>query len=343
MATTSGSRTGDFCSVVVAGGYGINLLPLTVSDPKYLLSVGNYPLIYYSLRSLEDAGFCDTLLVTRGQWLQEIQEAVENLKMKIKCEYLVLPDQYESNTASVLFWIKPKLKCEDILVLSGDVYGDVEIKAMAATYRKRNASLCMYAQRHPEDMGYDLLECGVHPSSITKIPDDPNNICEYLAFDPKDDKLLLCEYDTDISETISIPRRLYRKYMILFIRHPDFKICHKVLDLHLYMLKRSVVNLITPQSLLDYKSDLVCYLLNKQFLEENKPVPPQLFENEEDTPFTPGNHRLNKDSKYTCVQNADLYPSDELIRCFVHFSTGQSLCLRVNNAPVLYISNMMVF
>jgi len=52
--------------VVLAGGLGTRLLPLTRITNKHLLPVFDRPMIYYPLQTLRDAGISDILLVTGG-------------------------------------------------------------------------------------------------------------------------------------------------------------------------------------------------------------------------------------------------------------------------------------
>ena len=52
--------------VVLAGGLGTRLLPLTRITNKHLLPVLDRPMIYYPLQALRDAGISDILLVTGG-------------------------------------------------------------------------------------------------------------------------------------------------------------------------------------------------------------------------------------------------------------------------------------
>lgn len=53
--------------VVLAGGLGNRLNPLTKVTNKHLLPVANKPMIYYPIRTLVDAGITDLLIVTGGE------------------------------------------------------------------------------------------------------------------------------------------------------------------------------------------------------------------------------------------------------------------------------------
>ena len=47
----------EFQAVVMAAGRGSRMTDLTHDKPKCLLPIGNRPMIWYSLKMLQDAGF----------------------------------------------------------------------------------------------------------------------------------------------------------------------------------------------------------------------------------------------------------------------------------------------
>ena len=53
--------------VVLAGGLGTRLFPLTKVTNKHLLPIYNKPMIYYPIEKMVDAGIRDILIVTGGK------------------------------------------------------------------------------------------------------------------------------------------------------------------------------------------------------------------------------------------------------------------------------------
>ena len=55
--------------VILAGGLGTRLYPLTKVTSKHLLPVGNEPMIYHSIKQLTTAGVTDILIVTNPEYV----------------------------------------------------------------------------------------------------------------------------------------------------------------------------------------------------------------------------------------------------------------------------------
>ena len=53
--------------IVLAGGTGSRLFPLTKITNKHLLPIYDRPMIYYPIQTLVDAGIRDILIVTGGR------------------------------------------------------------------------------------------------------------------------------------------------------------------------------------------------------------------------------------------------------------------------------------
>lgn len=66
--------------IVLAGGLGTRLRPLTLVTNKHLLPVYDKPMIYYPLEMLAEAGIEDVMIVVGGQSTEEIMKLCKNGK-----------------------------------------------------------------------------------------------------------------------------------------------------------------------------------------------------------------------------------------------------------------------
>ena len=64
--------------VILAGGNGTRLNPFTKIINKHLLPVGPYPMIYWSLMKLKNAGIEDILLITHQDHLADFKLVLGN-------------------------------------------------------------------------------------------------------------------------------------------------------------------------------------------------------------------------------------------------------------------------
>jgi len=60
--------------IILAGGTGSRLYPLTAVTNKHLLPVGGYPMIFYSIARLRQAGITDILVVTGRDHMGDVME-----------------------------------------------------------------------------------------------------------------------------------------------------------------------------------------------------------------------------------------------------------------------------
>jgi len=63
---TGGDKIDDVKGIILAGGLGTRLAPLTSVTNKHLLPIWNKPMIYYPIQTLVDAGIKEIMLVTGG-------------------------------------------------------------------------------------------------------------------------------------------------------------------------------------------------------------------------------------------------------------------------------------
>jgi mannose-1-phosphate guanylyltransferase / phosphomannomutase len=123
-------------AVLLVGGAGTRMRPLTYVVPKCLLPVGGKPLLERTLRYLESYGFTEFVLCVSYLKKQIIDTFGDGSALGFKIEYA----QSESplGTAGQLSTAAPYLK-ETFLAMNGDIVTNMNIGHLVETHRKSKA------------------------------------------------------------------------------------------------------------------------------------------------------------------------------------------------------------
>src|SRR5437764_1019068 len=122
--------------VVLAGGLGSRLFPLTKITNKHLLPVYNEPMVYYPIRTLVDAGIRDIQLVTGGQHAGDFLRLLENGEAfglrQLNYAYQV----GEGGIADALKLAEPFADGDPLCVVLGDQIIEKSIRSIVENVRR---------------------------------------------------------------------------------------------------------------------------------------------------------------------------------------------------------------
>jgi glucose-1-phosphate thymidylyltransferase len=146
--------------VVLAGGLGSRLYPLTKVTNKNLLPVYNEPMIYYPIRILVNAGISEILIVTGGNNAGDFLRLLENGKdfglKHINYTY----QQGEGGIAAALSLAEHFADRDKIAVVLGDNIIEGNIKAAAEKFRqqKEGARILLKEVTDPQRFGVPVFD-----------------------------------------------------------------------------------------------------------------------------------------------------------------------------------------
>jgi dTDP-glucose pyrophosphorylase/CBS domain-containing protein len=142
-------------AVVMAGGFGTRLRPLTEELPKPMLPVGNQPLMELMIRRLRESGI-QRVNVTTHYLPEKITEHFgDGSEFGVEIDY-VAEDQPLGTAGSL--GLMPSSE-EPLLVINGDILTGVDFRAMLAHHRKHHADLTVGIRQHEYQVPYGVIDC----------------------------------------------------------------------------------------------------------------------------------------------------------------------------------------
>jgi dTDP-glucose pyrophosphorylase len=140
--------------VVMAGGYGKRLYPLTKETPKPMLHVGDKPILESIISQMRAAEIVDIFVTTHYQ-----SEKIENYfgsgaEFGVNIEY-ILEDTPLGTVGSLR-----RLSQVDrsILLINGDIYSEVEFDKMLTYHSELGADLTLAVKKYEINIPYGIVE-----------------------------------------------------------------------------------------------------------------------------------------------------------------------------------------
>lgn len=162
--------------VILAGGLGSRLHPLTKITNKHLLPVHNQPMIYYPIQALINAGIEDIMIVTGGNSAGDFLRLLGNGK-EFGLKHLNYTYQEgEGGIADALSLVEHFADDEPICVVLGDNIIEKNIRSAADEYRSQGtgAKIMLKSVHDPQRFGVPELN-GEKVLNIEEKPSDPKS------------------------------------------------------------------------------------------------------------------------------------------------------------------------
>src|SRR6202000_962288 len=159
--------------VVLAGGTGSRLNPLTRVTNKHLLPIYDKPMVYYPIQTLVNAGITDILLVTGGRNSGDFLRLLGNGK-EFGLKHLDYTYQEgEGGIAAALSLAEYFADGESICVILGDNVYEKSVRQSAEDFiaRGHGAKIHLKKVNNPQRFGVPVIS----GDKILKIEEKPKN------------------------------------------------------------------------------------------------------------------------------------------------------------------------
>lgn len=157
--------------VILAGGLGSRLLPLTKVTNKHLLPVYNKPMIHYPINMLVDAGVRDVMIVTGGTSCGDFMQLLGNGKEFGLSSLYYAYQEGEGGIASALSLTEGFSAGEKVIVVLGDNIIQESIKKPVDDFKaqQKGAKILIKEVPDPERFGVVRFE----GSKVVEIVEKP--------------------------------------------------------------------------------------------------------------------------------------------------------------------------
>jgi glucose-1-phosphate thymidylyltransferase len=162
--------------VVLAGGLGSRLKPLTAVTNKHLLPVYNQPMIYYPIQTLVNAGINDIMIVTGGNSAGDFLKLLGNGRAFGLKHLNYTYQEGEGGIADALSLVEHFAAGEAICVVLGDNVIQGNIRAAADAYREQGQGAKILLKKVPDPQRFGVPELdGRRVLRIEEKPSQPKS------------------------------------------------------------------------------------------------------------------------------------------------------------------------
>jgi mannose-1-phosphate guanylyltransferase len=142
-------------ALILAGGKGTRLRPLTVYTPKPIVPICNRPFLLYQIDTLRRAGVTDITLSLSYQPEKIEQQLGDGADFGVKLKYMVEPQPM--GTAGAYKFAEDLIR-EPTVVFNGDILTDLDLKTVIRQHKERNAVATIVLTPVEDPSAYGVVE-----------------------------------------------------------------------------------------------------------------------------------------------------------------------------------------
>ncbi|MEU6643748.1 NDP-sugar synthase [Saccharomonospora sp. NPDC046836] len=147
-------------AVILVGGKGTRLRPLTLSAPKPMLPIAGAPFLSHLLSRIRAAGITHVVLGTSYRAEVFEDHFGDGSALGLEIDYVV--EEEPLDTGGAIRNVADRLRADDVLIFNGDILSGADLGALVGTHRDSGADVTLHLQRVAD------------PSRFGSVPTDEN-------------------------------------------------------------------------------------------------------------------------------------------------------------------------
>ncbi|MGS0687162.1 sugar phosphate nucleotidyltransferase [Nakamurella sp. GG22] len=154
---TSSSSTSDRAdrnvdAVVLVGGHGTRLRPLTLSAPKPMLPTAGVPFLEHLLSRIREAGIRHVVLGTSYKAETFTEYFGDGAAFGLDIEYMV--EDVPLGTGGGIRNVADRLRADTVLVFNGDVLSGCDLTALLDTHERQDSDVTLHLVKVPDPRAF---------------------------------------------------------------------------------------------------------------------------------------------------------------------------------------------
>jgi NDP-sugar pyrophosphorylase family protein len=144
-------------AILLAGGQGTRLRPLTLHTPKPVVPIFDRPFLQYQIDVLRQVGEVDEIVLSLNYQPERIEEVFgDGSRLGITLRYGVEPEPL--GTGGAIRFAAGEYRGAPLIVFNGDVFTSVDLPALVALHRERRAKATIVLTPVENPSAYGLVE-----------------------------------------------------------------------------------------------------------------------------------------------------------------------------------------
>ena len=167
-------------AVIIAGGKGTRLRPLTYGCPKPMLPLIDRPFLEWMINRCREASVCDILLNVQYQARQVIDYFGDGDRFGVKIRYI--EESTPLDTAGAIKLAEPYFTGESLIVFNADILTNLDLTALIKFHKDTEADATLTLTRVDDIKPFGLVEIN-EQNQVQAFREKPNaeQAVEFLA------------------------------------------------------------------------------------------------------------------------------------------------------------------
>lgn len=158
--------------IVLAGGTGSRLFPLTKVTNKHLLPVGKEPMIFHPIKKLLEAGINEIMIITGTEHMGDVVGLLGSGK-DFNCQFTYRVQDMAGGIAQALGLCEAFVGTDRCCVILGDNIFEASLSEGVKRFQEQPGGAALFLQEVPDPQRYGVAT--VNGDKITKIVEKPKN------------------------------------------------------------------------------------------------------------------------------------------------------------------------